>query len=202
VHDDAAGGDVDGVEPGLDEGNQGRFDFFGAFDSGGKGGVVGGFVFAVVGGGELDAEEGSGVFEAGAAVGSGGELDVDDSAEADVAVEEVAAEEVADEEGAFFEGGQRFGGEEEVVAGEALGVVDAVAALELEDDATSVLAGGEPVVFDVKRGRTGGWSGEARFGDGDGGAGGEDLGEVAEGFGEEFAFATLGPKEASDGDPA
>jgi len=61
AHGDAAARDVDGVDPGEDEGDEDRF-------------CTGRLV------GELYGEEGRGVFEAGAAVGGGGEFYVGDGA--------------------------------------------------------------------------------------------------------------------------
>jgi len=148
VHGDAAGGDVDGVDPGQDEGD--------------KDGLGGGSAC-----GEFDGEEGGGVLEAGAAVGGGGEFDVDDRTDGIAGgvvggrhVVDGAAQQVADEEGAGIEGGELAAGDEELLAGEGFGGGDGVAAGELEDDAAGVLAGGEKVLFDAQ----GGGSGRGRRG--------------------------------------
>ncbi len=128
MHDDAPGGKVDGGEPGANEGDE-------------DGLVVGC-------GEELDSEERSGVGEAGAAIGAGGELEVDDGADGEVGVVEGAAEEVADEEGVGVEGWEGGGGDEELLAGDGLGGGDGVAAGELQDDTASVLTGGKEVGFE------------------------------------------------------
>jgi hypothetical protein len=179
VHGDAAVGEVDGVDPGLDEGDQDRFG-------------VGGLFYG---------QEGGGVFEAGAAVGGGGEFYVDDGADGDGVVVDGAAEEVADEEGGGVEGGELAGGDEELLAGEGFGGGDAVAAGELEDDAAGVLAGGQPVLFDAEM--YGGGCGlcSLRGGEDDVMAGVEETGEVAEGVGEELAATALRAQQASDGKP-
>jgi hypothetical protein len=87
------------------------------------------------------------------------------------------------------------------LAGEGFGGGDGVAAGELEDDAASVFAGGEPVLLDLEV------LGVGRRGNGVSGRkddfarGGEETGEVAEGVGEEFAAAALGAEQACDGEP-
>jgi hypothetical protein len=190
VHGDAAGGDVDGVDPFEDEG-----------DEDGLGGWSGG--------GEFYGEEGSGVLEAGAAVGGGGELYVDDGADGVTGgvvgggdVVDGAAEEVADEEGSGVEGGEFAAGDEELLAGEGFGGRDAVAAGELEDDAAGVLAGGKPVLFDAKLGRTGRWRNCVRGGENDVVVGVEEAGKVAEGISEDLAATPLRAQQAGDRKPA
>jgi hypothetical protein len=182
VHGDAAGGDVDGVDPGQDERDE---DGFGA-------------------GSLLDGEEGGSVFETGAAVGAGSEFDVGYDAGGGVGrgrVVEGAAEEVADEEGAGLEGRKLVGGDEKLVAGEEFGGGDAVAAGEFEDDAAGVLAGGEEMLFDVQGEGTRGRGRGARGGEEDFAVGGEEVGEVTEGVGEEFAATPLRAQQASDRKP-
>jgi hypothetical protein len=154
--------------------------------------------------GELDGEEGGGVFEAGAAVGGGGEFYVGDRARGGVGVGGVvegAAEEIADEEGAGLEGREVGGGDEELLAGEEFGGVDAVAAREFEDDAAGVLAGGEEVLFNVEGEGVGCGLGGCGGREEDFAVRGEEVGEIAEGVGEEFAAAPLRAQQASDGKP-
>ena len=188
THGEAAGGDVDGVEPGADEGYE---DGFG-----------GGFGRCLGGGGELNGEERGGVFKAAAAVGAGGKFDVGDGADGESVVEDGAADKVADEEGVGIEGGELVGGEEELLSGEVFGGGDGVAAGELEDDAASVFASGEPDFLNVerkgvRRGSVGGGGREEEVA-----MGGEDVGEVGEGVSEELAAAALGTEQTGDGDPA
>ena len=188
VHGDAAGGDVDRVDPGEDEGDEDGF---------GAGGV--GCEF-----GEFDSQERGGVFEARAAVGGGGEFYVDDGAGGGVGggcVVEGAAEQVADEEGAGVEGREFGGGDEELLAGEGFGGGDAVAAGELEDDTAGVLAGGEEMLFDVPREGAGCRLRGVCGSEEDFAVGGEESGEIAEGIGEEFAATPLRAQQASDGKP-
>jgi hypothetical protein len=185
VHGDAAGGDVDGVDPGEDEGDEDGF---------GTGRLVG----------EFDGEEGGGVFEAGASVGAGGEFQVGDDAGGGVGgggVVEGAAEQVADEEGAGVEGRELVGGDEELLAGEEFGGADAVAAGELEDDAAGVLAGGQEVLFDVEGKRVGRGRGCVGGREEDFAVGREEAGKIAEGVGEELAAAPLRAQQTSDGKP-
>ena len=179
VHGDAAVGYVDRVNPGQDERDE---DGFGA-------------------GGLLYGEERGCVFKAGAAVGGGGEFYVGDGADGCGCVVDSAAYEVADEEGAGGECGELVGGDEELLAGEGFGGGDGVAAGELEDDAAGVFAGGEPVLLDVEARRVGRGGGGVGGREDDFVRGGEEIGEVAEGVGEEFAAAALGTEQARDGEP-
>jgi hypothetical protein len=175
VHGDAAGGDVDGVDPGQDQGDEDGFC---------AGGV----------GGEFKGEQRGGIFQAGAAVGGGGEFYVDDRAGGSVGgggVVERAAEQVADEEGAGLEGRELAGGDEELLTGEGFGGRDAIAAGELEYHAAGVLAGGEEVFFDVQGEDAGcrrrGVSGREE----DFAVRREEAGKIAEGVGEELAATPL-----------
>ena len=81
VHDDALVFEVDGVEPGFDEGDQGGL---------GSGRVC-------VRRGQRDFQQGSGIGEAGAAVGRHGVFDAGDLTDGSGSVEELAADEIADE---------------------------------------------------------------------------------------------------------
>ena len=185
MHGDAAIGNVDGVDPGQDEGDE---DGFGA-------------------GGLFYGQERGGVFQAGAAIGCGGEFYVGDGADGDRSgigsgcVVDGAAYQVSDEEGAGWECGELVGGDEELLTGEGFGGGDGVAAGELEDDAASVFAGGEPVLLDVEAqgvGRRGGGVGRRED---DFARGGEEIREVAERVGEDLAAAALGTEQARDGEP-
>ena len=152
--------------------------------------------------GEFEAEEWGGFGEAGFAVGSHGELDVDDRADGDISVEQSAADEVADVVGVWIEGGEIFCGDHDLLAGEEFGLGDGVAAGQFEDDAAGVFAEGEPMGFEGDRGSVGHHS--SRFGEGDK-ASRAKLGvqfEVGEEVGEEFALASLGTQEVGNGHPA
>jgi len=148
------------------------------------------------------ARRGAASFEAGAAVGARGELDVDDGADGGGGVEDGAADEVADEEGVGVEGGELVGGDEELLAGEGFGGGDAVAAGELEDDPAGVFAGGEKVLFDADGRGVGRRDGSVGGGEGELTARGEDVGEVAEGVSEKLAAAALRTQQASEWNPA
>jgi len=128
-------------------------------------------------------------------------LQVDYGADGLVAVEESAAEEIADEEGVGIERGHGSGGDEELLAGEELGVVDGAAAGKLEDDAAGVLAGGKEMLFEGEglggvAGLCGVFSGEPDLG-----AGSERFGKAGEGLGEELATTTLWTEQMGNGDP-
>ena len=102
----------------------------------------------VAGGGGEDEERCGGV-EAARAVGGGGEVDGGDRAEGLAAVVDGAADEVGDVGGAGVEGralGQR---DEDFVAGERCGLLDAVDSGEAEDDAAGVTADGKPMRGDL-----------------------------------------------------
>jgi hypothetical protein len=175
------GGEVDGFEPGADEGDQDGVGF----------------------GLELDGEQRCGVGEA-ATVRSGREFDIDDGADGGGAVEESAVEQIADVEGVGVKGRKGLCGDEELLAGEELGGRDGVGAGELEDDAAGVFAGGEPVLFDGEGGLI---AGIGRIFGGCGSepdalAGGENFRKVGKGFGEDFAAAALGTHEVGERDPA
>ena len=187
MHGDAARGDVDGFEPREHEGNEDG---------------LGGFGGGRCGEGELDGEEGRGVFQPGSAIGAGGKFDIDDGADGDVRVVVRATEEIAYEEGVGVERGELVGGDQELLAGQGLGVGDAVAAGELEDDAARVLAGGKPMLLDVDGRGAGLGRGCVRGHEEEVAVGGEDVGEVAEGFGEELTTATLRAQQTCEWEPA
>ena len=149
----------------------------------------------------LGGEQGSGVLEAGAAVGRRGELDVDDAADALETVKEVALQQVADVEGVFGELREGNGANEELLAGERFGLQDGVASAELQDHAACILAGWEPVFFEVDGGSIRSGRSCAGLGEENLTTGGEDLGQVAEGLGEQLPAPSLGTDEGGDGDP-
>jgi len=96
MHDHAVVGEIHVVDPSADEGNQDRLGARGPFDG----------------------EQGSGVLDAGATVGSSGKLDVDDAADALEAVKEIALQQIAYVVGVVLEFGERIGAKEELPAGE------------------------------------------------------------------------------------
>lgn len=166
--------------------------------------------FAAFGG--RDGEQRRGVFEAVGSVGRRGELDGVDEADGLAAIVDGASDEVGDVGGAGLERGSFGEGDEDLFAGELLGLLDGVDAGKVEHDAAGVAADGEPVGGDVDGLRRCGWggsgrsigrggSGEAGGCEEDAGMAGEAAGEVGEEVGEDLSLASLGAQDLGQHDP-